>query len=217
MDRLMRIFLILVGSSALSTAAIAGSVRFEFNQDFGDDDAPLGDGPWMIATFEDLGSDRVLLTIENLLASESEHVKQIDFNLNPVLDAEGLVIEQRDGGARAMRMRSIEDAFSAGSAHGFDIEIEWKNGKDDRFAGGTGEVVQFEFSGLSGLMAESFLFLNAGEKKFPAAAHTGGIGDDDDSAWIAPTGIPLPASVYLIGAGLILVPLVRRRFGRSMS
>jgi len=222
----MRLLLILAGSAALSAAATAGTVRLEFNQVYGDDDdAPLSDGPWIIATFDDLGSDRVLLTIENLLSSESEHVKQINFNLNPIFDAGDLVIEQRSGGAQAERARSIENAFDAGSAKEFDIEIEWKDEKHDRFEGGSGAVVEFELSGLSGLSAESFLFLNAGnehdsddehEKKFFAAAHIGGFGDDDDSAWVAPESIPLPSSVYLIGAGLVLVPAVRRGFGHYL-
>jgi len=223
-EKLARILLILFGSVAFCASAVGGTVRLEFNGSYGDGDAPLGDAPWLIATFEDLGADRVLLTIENLLSTESEHVKQIDFNLNPIFDVDNLVIEQRDGGTETKRMVAIEDAFNAGSAKGFDIELEWKNGKKRRFEGGSGEIVQFEFSGISGLVAESFLFLNAGNedrgdewKKFFAAAHIGGIGDDDDSAWIAPTGIPLPASALLISAGLVLVPPVRRWFGHSMS
>ena len=221
MKKFIVLLLILCGNSIFSMAAVGGTVRLEFNLIYGDD-APLGDGPWMIATFEDLGSDRVLLTIENLLSSDSEHVKQVDFNLNPIFDPDDLEIEQRIGGAQTKEMDAVENAFKAGSAKGFDIEMEWDNKKNKRFDGGDGEIVQFEFSGITGLTAESFLFLNNGNKhghgpenKYFAAAHIGGIGDDDDSTWIAPAEAPLPPAAFLIGAGLVLVPLMRRRLVAS--
>ncbi len=200
--------------------ALAGPVTLDFDQVYSGHASELQSGSVLRAIFENAGEGRVLLTLENLLANSSEHIKQMTFNLDPTLDAAKVRIEQISGGRQAKSMKAMANAFKAGPVKGFDIRLQWK-GKKDRFDGGSGEVLQFAISGLASLQAESFLFMNEGHQGHHyhgygvqyAAIHVGGIGQGDRSVWMGGrvAAVPLPSSLGLLGAGLIGVYMHRKR------
>ncbi len=159
-------------------SASAGVVQLGFSTHYADGVAPDGSGPWLTATFTDVGPNAVRLNIVSYLADPAEHIKQINFNLDPALnggDPSSLSFAQTIGmGPSAASALALANAFNAGPAKAFDMEFAWD--AHERYEGGlfSGAMeVEFLISGILGLTAESFLFRNndLGGPLFYGAAH----------------------------------------------
>lgn len=208
---------VVVTTLGMVVPASAGVVELAFNTLYTEDGVePAGPIPWFTATFTDIGPNKVRLNIVSFFVSGSpEHIKQVNFNIDPSLnggDLSGFAFTQTVG-PTAVSSQAIANTFNTGPAVQFDMEFTWA--PDQLFMDPDLEVeFILEFSGLT---AASFLFQNLGDLNGPhfyATAHVGGTGDDGlGSAWVGAQLIPLPQTWILLAFGLVLVPVLRRRFG----
>lgn len=194
----------------------AGDVVLEFSTHYADGVPPTGSGPWITATFSDAGTDIVHLTIVSHLV-DAEHIKQINFNFDDVvLTLVNLVFTQTVGPTAGIATNV--DSFNADGSFGYDMELTWGNKEFWKSPEHEDSKVEFDLTGIVGLTAASFRFMNVSpsNKLFYGAAHIGGIGEDEDSAWVGAQLIPLPQAWLLLAVGLlVVVPVVRRRFGSA--
>lgn len=208
-----------------ASSATAASVTFELDYTFSGT-SPTGPAPWLRATFTDYpGGDAVQLKLESLLDGAGEFLgsKGWYFNLNPTRDPTSLTFTLLSGdGADDILLG--RNAYRAGGDGYFDIELQWSASGDGRFT--AGETALYAISAV-GLTAEDFLArsikkLSRGrtaETPYYSAAHVQGIDlacsykdkCDDQSGWIGakdyrldPSAVvPLPAGLWLLGAGLV--------------
>jgi len=216
---------VLANVLGFNALAHAGTIVMNFNDEIDvDGDPPAGTPPWLIATITDNGTDAVLMTIQSTLQSTDESIKRLWFNTSDDIDANNLTITQREGGPTALSIDSQQDGFGGVSDKGhsilgFDIQLKWTE-----LAFANSDVVQFDISG-SGLTAESFNFKNnGGDFHFFAVAKVGGVPDPNNEhgglphdELIAPTTIPVPATLFLGALGLIALPLLVNRWGRMTA
>jgi len=209
----------LLGFMAVAMAAFgmvgpaSGGVEvLEFNTHFADGTPPSGSGPWITATFTDTGVNQVGLSIVSHLLVPAEHIKEISFNFDPSLVLSGLIFNQTLDGGPTASVSTGEDFFHEDGSFGYDIQLTWATNS----FGLSNPEANFVLSGPIGLAAASFHFMNLGpsSKKFFGAAHIGGTGiNGEDSDFVGAESIPLPQTWLLLACGLVLVPVVRRRFG----
>lgn len=194
-------------SAAPASAAI---VVMDFGVEFSGASPPAGSPPWLRATFDDGGTPgSVTLTLDNLLTgSEFIGAQGVYFNLDPAMSAAGLVFAYSSGQA-AQSVQLGTDAYKADGDGYFDIKLTYGASGADRFTAGEQSVYQITGAGLTAL---DFIYTSANSPKDPlyAAAHVQGIGPfGEDSGWITldpsrpPSIIPLPAAVWLLGAGFL--------------
>jgi MYXO-CTERM domain-containing protein len=207
---------LLIGVSVLSWAgAHADIVTYGACIEFSGNDArpPEGTPPWLTATFNDHGTPgSVDLLLEATNLTDSEHVKQWLFNLDPALDPNDLVFSEPivTGTFTDPIIDTIANAFMANGDGYFDIQVGFDeaDGGDRRF--GVGETAQYTITGILTLTASSFDFLSycdGGQGQYPMAAHVGGIGPDDEcSDWVS---VAEPGAVSLLVVGALIA--VRRR------
>jgi hypothetical protein len=196
-------------SAAPASAAI---VVMDFGVEFSGASPPAGPAPWLRATFDDGGTPgSVTLTLDNLLTgSEFIGAQGVYFNLDPAKDATGLLFTHSLGQAAQLIDRGT-DAYKADGDGFFDIKLTYSASGADRFTAGEQSVYQITGAGLTAL---DFIYtsVNSPVDKGPlyAAAHVQGIGPfGEDSGWITldpsrpPSIVPLPAAVWLLGAGFL--------------
>jgi hypothetical protein len=215
----LRLGLVALALASSYVPAHAAVVTYSYDMEFSGARAPGGDAPWLIATFDDHNSQgSVLLTLSSAGLISGENVKELYFNLDPLLVPAQLSFNYLANSSTAPVANKISLSSNAYKADGdgkYDIKMEFPNGSGFD----AGEILAYEITGISTLTAASFSFLSApagGHGPYYAAAHvqnTTGAGSGS-SGWIAPT-VPLPAAGWLLGSGLMMLAAYGKRSLRA--
>ena len=236
MKKIFLCLILLAGLLCLTAPAQAAVISIEYNFQFSDDGSdPAGSIPWLIATLEDAGDNTVKFTLTAGGLINTEFVSNWYFNLNDsfndLMNDEYFTFSDPDPAESIELIELGSNSFTADGGGDFDIKISFpipNNTGDLRFGSEDSTTFTIEFKPPtdydgSDFNAASFIAdsVKGGPDPtvWPTAAHIQSI-DSDFSGWVTgdiaiePSSIvPEPATVFLLGAGLIgLAAYGRRKF-----
>ena len=204
----------MIAGAAAMIISQASALTFQLNTEFSGGQAPAGPPPWLTATFTQNGANHVTLTLSAAGLTNSENVKEWDFNVTDAF-VNNLVFtnEAKSGSFDTPGILQGLNAFKADGDGKYDIEFGFTPGGVVNSVFGAGETDTWDIS-ATGLTANDFNLLSApdgGHGPFLTAAHvqnTTGAGTGG-SGWICPT-IPEPSAMLLIPLGGILAASLLR-------
>lgn len=207
-----------LAATLLVFAAPAGAatITFELDFEYSGGDEPAGTPPWLVANFEDIGPNQVMLTFDTFGLVANEFVTSLFFNLDPALNAEFLSFSFYGGTGLAATVSLGNDAQNAGgdAGKGFDIQFNWSTAQGNRFIADKYIFYMITYFDPSNpdeaISADSFNFFNQGG--FLSAAEIQGIGPYDGGGWIA--AVPIPASAWLFTSGILGLAAIRKLFNK---
>jgi hypothetical protein len=221
------ILVILIGIALLSPtrSSAASGITYQFDNEFSSGTPPSGPAPWITATIQTVTPGTVQLTVANngLLGSEfvSGFYLNLNTNFNPLNLSISYVSSSGSFLAPSVGSGTIElgrDSFKADGDGKYDVLFDFSTVSGSTF--GAGESITYQISGISGLVADDFVYLsapNGGHGPFYAAAHVQGIGPSGAlSGWVEPSlgaqvfQVPEPSCGVLLGLSVGLLGFARR-------
>jgi len=201
----LAIALIVVALLSPTKSSAASGITYQFDNEFSSGTPPAGPAPWVTATIQTVTSGTVLLTVANngLIGSEfvSGFYLNLNTNFNPINLSFSYVSSSGSFLIPNVGSGTIElgtDSFKADGDGKYDVLFDFSTSSGTTF--GSGDSVTYQISGISGLVADDFVYLsapNGGHGPFYAAAHVQGIGPTGAlSGWVEPS----------LGAQLFQVP-----------
>jgi len=178
---------------------------FEYTREYSNGTAPVGASPWLRATFVDVSSGVVQLTLEAANLTATEFVSNWMFTLDPTLDAEDLDVSL--GSAVGFGLPAVvakNNKQNGGAGYKFDLKFAFETSNSQRFTAGESLVATISSSATT-LKAADFGFGTPknNSPSLTTAAHVQSIGPGDNSGWV--TTMPEPGTAALLGvAGLAL-------------
>jgi hypothetical protein len=201
--------------AVIPSAAFATDYQYLFNDAFSGTPPAATNQVWMEATFSDVSSGIVQLTVSNLNLTGAENVDQLYLNLNPSLDATKLSFTYLSSSG-SFDLPSISEGTNSYKADGdglYDILLNFTHNSDDQHQFTQGESFTYTITGIPTLTAADFGYLSfpaGGAGPFYAAAHVQRIGNGSFSGWISAdvvtpiTPVPEPSAASLLGIALSL-------------
>ncbi len=170
---------------------------------------PQGTAPWLTATFENVSTNSVQLTLaySALNAGSSDYVSSWFFNFNPALEVLGLNVTLVSGVAADPIIKAA-DGVRAGGDLLFDLQFSFT--ANDFNAGDSSVYLISSTVANESIDALSFSFLSANSlslTNYYSAANILGSGSWISSATAqtpgpGPSPVPEPATVILLGLAL---------------
>ena len=220
----MKKFLLLLAVGLLFARPPNAQAMVTFNYDYTfSGTSPAGTAPWLTATFENLTTDYVRLTMSTAGLSGYEFVSSWYFNLDPYVTPLYFTLADTnpklpDANPLLLSPPASLKLYKAGSDGYYDIKLVFPTGfGPQRFSAGETVIVDFHATGLTEDYFRS-LSAPAGDSSagpFLSAAYVQGIGWIGwNSGWVAPSdpGVPVPepSTLLLLASGLVSLPFLRR-------
>ena len=202
-----------------SLQATAATVTFDYTESFGAV-SPDGPAPWATAVFDDGGSSGSVTLTMSVGSVGLADVTAMYFNLDPVMDATLLDFARVSGDGPTAANTSIVtgvDAFQADGDGRYDILFDFPPPPGQQAARfNAGEELVYTIMGTD-LTASSFNFFAApggGFGPYLSVARFQDTGPlQEGSDWVG--AVPVPATVWLFGSGLLALVGVARSKNRA--